>query len=163
MIAILSSSLICLESLKSTLLRLQSLISRTTAILRNEYVSYAEYEVESANRPSPPREPRPVVNNHQPHFRSCTSKLPKLALTLHLSSITDFKAILAAVMGSSTTTVTSHASAEPKQQDRTSHDFFWTYTEEPHRTRRQAIIRAHPEVTSTQLMSLALLLTNNRC
>ncbi|KAF2184294.1 sphingolipid delta4-desaturase [Zopfia rhizophila CBS 207.26] len=28
------------------------------------------------------------------------------------------------------------------------HDrFFWTYTEEPHRTRRQAIIKAHPEVT----------------
>ena len=26
------------------------------------------------------------------------------------------------------------------------HDFFWTYTEEPHRTRRQAIIKAHPEV-----------------
>ncbi|RKF82911.1 Sphingolipid delta-desaturase [Golovinomyces cichoracearum] len=26
-------------------------------------------------------------------------------------------------------------------------DFFWTYTEEPHRTRRQAIIKAHPEVT----------------
>ncbi|KAI9680596.1 MAG: hypothetical protein M1817_004036 [Caeruleum heppii] len=25
--------------------------------------------------------------------------------------------------------------------------FFWTYTEEPHRTRRQAIIQAHPEVT----------------
>ena len=25
--------------------------------------------------------------------------------------------------------------------------FFWSYTEEPHRTRRQAIIRAHPEVT----------------
>ncbi|OJJ53143.1 hypothetical protein ASPSYDRAFT_36696 [Aspergillus sydowii CBS 593.65] len=25
--------------------------------------------------------------------------------------------------------------------------FFWTYTEEPHRSRRQAIIRAHPEVT----------------
>lgn len=25
--------------------------------------------------------------------------------------------------------------------------FFWTYTEEPHRTRRQAIIKAHPEVT----------------
>ncbi|KAK4992404.1 sphingolipid delta-4 desaturase [Elasticomyces elasticus] len=24
--------------------------------------------------------------------------------------------------------------------------FFWTYTEEPHRTRRQAIIKAHPEV-----------------
>ena len=25
------------------------------------------------------------------------------------------------------------------------HDFFWTYTEEPHRSRRQAIIKAHPE------------------
>ncbi|MCJ1259811.1 hypothetical protein MMC24_007650 [Lignoscripta atroalba] len=25
--------------------------------------------------------------------------------------------------------------------------FFWCYTEEPHRTRRQAIIKAHPEVT----------------
>ncbi|KAI9729917.1 MAG: hypothetical protein M1818_008357 [Claussenomyces sp. TS43310] len=25
--------------------------------------------------------------------------------------------------------------------------FFWTYTDEPHRTRRQAIIKAHPEVT----------------
>ena len=24
--------------------------------------------------------------------------------------------------------------------------FFWTYTEEPHRTRRLAIIKAHPEV-----------------
>ena len=24
--------------------------------------------------------------------------------------------------------------------------FFWTYTEEPHRTRRQAIIKAHPGV-----------------
>ncbi|KAH8911755.1 sphingolipid delta-4 desaturase like protein [Coniochaeta sp. PMI_546] len=26
-------------------------------------------------------------------------------------------------------------------------DFFWTYTEEPHRTRRLAIIKSHPEVT----------------
>ena len=26
-------------------------------------------------------------------------------------------------------------------------DFFWSYTEEPHRTRRLAIIKAHPEVT----------------
>jgi len=28
-------------------------------------------------------------------------------------------------------------------------DFFWTYTEEPHRSRRQAIIKAHPEVGSS--------------
>lgn len=27
--------------------------------------------------------------------------------------------------------------------------FFWTYTEEPHRSRRQAIIKAHPEVGSS--------------
>lgn len=27
-----------------------------------------------------------------------------------------------------------------------SRDFFWTYTEEPHQTRRQQIIKAHPEV-----------------
>lgn len=26
--------------------------------------------------------------------------------------------------------------------------FFWTYTEEPHKTRRQEIIKAHPEVGS---------------
>lgn len=27
-----------------------------------------------------------------------------------------------------------------------SNTFFWSYTEEPHRTRRQAIIKTHPEV-----------------
>ena len=32
------------------------------------------------------------------------------------------------------------------QQNQEEHDFIWTYTEEPHRTRRQAIIKAHPEV-----------------
>ncbi|KIW05291.1 uncharacterized protein PV09_03818 [Verruconis gallopava] len=40
-----------------------------------------------------------------------------------------------------TTTKDKKASGPPAQQD-----FFWTYTEEPHRTRRQAIIKAHPEV-----------------
>ena len=34
------------------------------------------------------------------------------------------------------------------QDDAGSRDFFWTYTEEPHRTRRLAIIKAHPEVSS---------------
>lgn len=39
----------------------------------------------------------------------------------------------------------STATAGKPQDD---HDhFFWTYTEEPHRTRRMAIIKAHPEVT----------------
>ena len=34
--------------------------------------------------------------------------------------------------------------SSPEAESKT--DFFWTYTEEPQRTRRQAIIRAHPEV-----------------
>ncbi|KAK3082377.1 hypothetical protein LTS18_004289 [Coniosporium uncinatum] len=38
------------------------------------------------------------------------------------------------------------AAAKPNTQPDYDH-FFWTYTEEPHRTRRQAIIKAHPEVT----------------
>lgn len=33
--------------------------------------------------------------------------------------------------------------------------FFWTYTEEPHRSRRMAIIKAHPEV-SPILYSIAV-------
>ena len=45
-----------------------------------------------------------------------------------------------------------------KQQAQAAHDhedFFWTYTEEPHRTRRMAIIKAHPEVRrSPALLSL---------
>ena len=48
---------------------------------------------------------------------------------------------------SKSTTVTAK---EPKGEDQVQandkHDFFWTYTEEPHRTRRMAIIKAHPEV-----------------
>ncbi|KAI9661433.1 MAG: hypothetical protein M1829_006264 [Trizodia sp. TS-e1964] len=37
--------------------------------------------------------------------------------------------------------------AKPHTGDSASDQFFWSYTEEPHRTRRQAIIKAHPEVT----------------
>jgi sphingolipid delta-4 desaturase len=32
-------------------------------------------------------------------------------------------------------------------------DFFWTYTEEPHRTRRLEIIKAHPEARQTNKLS----------
>ena len=32
-------------------------------------------------------------------------------------------------------------------------DFFWTYTEEPHRTRRLQIIKAHPEVRGLLFLS----------
>jgi sphingolipid delta-4 desaturase len=38
------------------------------------------------------------------------------------------------------------AMADAAAQDAHS-KFFWTYTEEPHRSRRMAIIKAHPEVS----------------
>lgn len=46
------------------------------------------------------------------------------------------------------TTPAGAASAEAAPLDDAQYrDFFWTYTEEPHRTRRLAIIKAHPEVS----------------
>ncbi|CRG85444.1 sphingolipid delta-4 desaturase [Talaromyces islandicus] len=39
------------------------------------------------------------------------------------------------------------ARAQPPAGSSSVDHFFWTYTEEPHRSRRQAIIKAHPEVT----------------
>ncbi|KUI72603.1 Dihydroceramide delta(4)-desaturase [Cytospora mali] len=39
------------------------------------------------------------------------------------------------------------AAAQTEKESDKKEDFFWTYTEEPHRTRRLAIIKAHPEVT----------------
>ncbi|KAF2233919.1 dihydroceramide delta(4)-desaturas-like protein [Viridothelium virens] len=48
--------------------------------------------------------------------------------------------------------------------------FLWTYTEEPHRTRRQAIIKAHPEVTKlcgpeplTKYLVLLVVLLQTTC
>ena len=35
---------------------------------------------------------------------------------------------------------------EVVRHDTENDHFFWAYTEEPHRTRRMAIIKAHPEV-----------------
>ncbi|KAI9727086.1 MAG: hypothetical protein M1828_007287 [Chrysothrix sp. TS-e1954] len=48
----------------------------------------------------------------------------------------------------SITTVTESQTGKDKASLQVSneHDFFWTYTEEPHRTRRHAIIKAHPEI-----------------
>ncbi|KAL8674254.1 MAG: hypothetical protein Q9168_001321 [Polycauliona sp. 1 TL-2023] len=40
----------------------------------------------------------------------------------------------------------SQLPTKPSQPQTSSDHFFWTYTEEPHRTRRQAIVKAHPEV-----------------
>ncbi|KID96501.1 dihydroceramide delta(4)-desaturase, partial [Metarhizium majus ARSEF 297] len=51
--------------------------------------------------------------------------------------------------GSATVTKAPKNKSPPpaKQDANPKHDFFWTYTEEPHRTRRLAIIKAHPEIT----------------
>lgn len=38
------------------------------------------------------------------------------------------------------------ARVSPPESSLVEDHFFWTYTEEPHRSRRQAIIKAHPEV-----------------
>jgi hypothetical protein len=45
----------------------------------------------------------------------------------------------------------SKTASQAKEQTASTNkdDFFWTYTEEPHATRRQAIIKAHPEVHTT--------------
>lgn len=65
---------------------------------------------------------------------------------------------MASVTSTATPTLRVHAAAQgtkdnkqagkaPPPQGSASYDrFFWTYTEEPHRSRRQAIIKAHPEV-----------------
>lgn len=46
----------------------------------------------------------------------------------------------------------------PLDAPKNDHDlFFWTYTEEPHRSRRQAIIKAHPEVCQAHLNSASKL------
>jgi len=51
---------------------------------------------------------------------------------------------------SATLRVNMKSSSDPapqKQQDQDD-QFFWSYTEEPHRSRRMAIIKAHPEVVA---------------
>jgi sphingolipid delta-4 desaturase len=50
------------------------------------------------------------------------------------------------------------AQAQPHDAaaDAANRDFFWTYTEEPHRTRRLAIIKAHPEVSPVQNDAIAV-------
>ncbi|KAL8731324.1 MAG: hypothetical protein Q9166_003548 [cf. Caloplaca sp. 2 TL-2023] len=53
-------------------------------------------------------------------------------------------------MSTTVTVLPNHGSqlpVKPLQPQNASDHFFWSYTEEPHRTRRRAIIKAHPEVT----------------
>ncbi|KAJ5081562.1 Sphingolipid delta4-desaturase N-terminal [Penicillium alfredii] len=54
---------------------------------------------------------------------------------------------VSAAKASSAKTQDSSARTSPPEESSVEDRFFWTYTEEPHRSRRQAIIKAHPEVT----------------
>ena len=48
--------------------------------------------------------------------------------------------------GKKATAITQEKEQAPTKVLGEQDDFFWTYTEEPHKTRRQEIIKAHPEV-----------------
>ncbi|KAI4140758.1 MAG: hypothetical protein LQ340_007800, partial [Diploschistes diacapsis] len=69
------------------------------------------------------------------------------------------------------TTATTTVENSVKSSNTSDYDkFFWTYTEEPHRTRRQAIIKAYPEVLKlcgveplTKYLVLAVVLLQVAC
>jgi sphingolipid delta-4 desaturase len=85
--------------------------------------------------------------------------------------------LLLGIMSTSTTTSTlkqrtSKNGPKPsiKVTTKEENDFFWTYTEEPHRTRRQAIIAAHPSVLKlcgpeplTKYLTVAVVLLQIAC
>lgn len=48
------------------------------------------------------------------------------------------------------------AKTQPPEGSASYDHFFWTYTEEPHRSRRQAIIKAHPEVCSPPFSAIRM-------
>ena len=56
-------------------------------------------------------------------------------------------------------TATNPVDVKPIEHSEDDH-FFWTCTEEPHRTRRMAIIKAHPEVLDDPT-NPSILITNN--
>lgn len=50
-------------------------------------------------------------------------------------------------VGITATSLATNKTNHQQPSDPQEHDFLWAHTEEPHRTRRQQIIKAHPEVT----------------
>lgn len=81
-------------------------------------------------------------------FRSALA----VAVAHFLRCVSSFSVPLDSTMPSPTATVTKTPKGDKVGED-AQKDFFWTYTEEPHRTRRLAIIKAHPEVGfSSQLI-----------
>jgi len=50
------------------------------------------------------------------------------------------------VVGENKDNKSNNGATERPDEIQDGHDWLWTYQEEPHRTRRQQIIKAHPEV-----------------
>jgi hypothetical protein len=97
-----------------------------------------------------------VANNstNQPR-RTCTRSISVPEIQPHLFELSQLdNTPSTATMSSTTTQTTTDSKSKPGQTD-----FFWSYTEEPHRTRRQAIIKAHPEVCIPQSSLFALCLS----
>ena len=74
-----------------------------------------------------------VVETQAPHLRVSATKAESSGVTENLST---------RITPPETSSVDDH--------------FFWTYTEEPHRSRRQAIIKAHPEVCAEKLLQMSV-------
>lgn len=88
---------------------------------------------------------------HKPNFQlNPSAPYTTLNLQLSLTAATMRSSVSTATVPSKSPaprgfTVKADGQQEPKFENEHDH-FFWTYTEEPHRTRRMAIIKAHPEV-----------------
>lgn len=77
-------------------------------------------------------------------------------MTMRSSGKKQANGVGSAANGGPVTEKSQNESGPRDETDAKHRDFFWTYTEEPHRTRRLAIIKAHPEVTGRQLGLAAL-------
>lgn len=88
-------------------------------------------------------EPLPPFLN--PHFFPCRHF--STHTTFNMSSIVETTPHLrVSAKKSQLQTDTASPRISPPNDSAVEDKFFWTYTEEPHRSRRQAIIKAHPEV-----------------
>lgn len=77
-----------------------------------------------------------LVNNRQ----------PSLTMPSVVETASPHFRVSAAKASSTAAAETPSTRIPPPETSSVEDHFFWTYTEEPHRSRRQAIIKAHPEV-----------------
>ncbi|KAL1797319.1 hypothetical protein ACET3X_003925 [Alternaria dauci] len=82
----------------------------------------------------------PPPFTHTRSFCNCFPRLPRMRSSVSTATVPSKEPVPRSF------TVKAEKQDEPNVANEHDH-FFWTYTEEPHRTRRMAIIKAHPEVT----------------